>query len=204
MARLLFFDESHTYKLDNEILPSVSEVVRFISREVYGDVNQYTLDMAADRGTKIHKATEVLDKYGTVECEEEFTNYVMAYIQWRKDNNIKEENIVEVEKSYGDAELGYAGTIDRILLVNDEYWLVDIKSSSSPQKRLWGACLNGYKQLWEKQNEGKKITRMFDLQVKKDGTYSEVEIEDNPAVFNACLTLHKEMKSKRKTKNKEL
>lgn len=200
MAKLLFFDEEHKYTLDDEVIPSVSEVVRFISREVYGDVNQYMLDMAADRGTKVHKATELLDKYNTVECEEEYIPYVQAYIQWRKDNGIKSENIVEIEKSYGNAEMSYAGTLDRIIKMGDEYWLVDLKTSSSPQKRLWGACLNGYKLLWEAANEGKKISKMMDLQVKKDGTYSVVEIEDNPAVFLACLTLDKEMRSKRKKK----
>ena len=71
MSRLIFYDEGHEYQVDGERVPSVSEVLRFISREVYGDVNQYTLDNAADRGTRIHKACELLDKYGKVECDED-------------------------------------------------------------------------------------------------------------------------------------
>lgn len=52
MAKLIFYDEGHTCKLDGETIPSVSELTRFISREVYGTVSQSTLDNAAARGTK--------------------------------------------------------------------------------------------------------------------------------------------------------
>ena len=58
MAQLLFFDECHKYTLDGEELPSVSQLTRFISREIYGDVGQFNLDRAAERGTAVHKATE--------------------------------------------------------------------------------------------------------------------------------------------------
>lgn len=200
MGQLLFFDNAHKYQLDGVELPSVSKVTRFISREVYGEVNQFILDNACERGTKVHKATEIIDKYGKVECEEDIVPYVQAYISWRKDKGIGKDNIVEVESAYGNVELGYAGTIDRIFLIDNEYWLVDIKSSSTPQKRIWEACLNGYKLLWEKENPDKKISKMMDLHVKKDGTYKELFVEDDPTVFNACLTLEKLMQPKRRTK----
>lgn len=203
MGQLLFFDNSHKYQLDGVELPSVSKVTRFISREVYGDVNQYVLDKACDRGTKVHKATELLDKYGKVECDEEIVPYVQAYIKWRKDKGITADEITEIESAYGDLELGYAGTIDRVFFVNGEYWLGDIKSSSTPQKRIWDACLNGYKLLWENKHPDKKITKMFDLHVKKDGTYKEIIVADDPTTFLACLTLEKLMQPKRKTKKGE-
>ena len=82
MAKLLFFDTNHTYKLDGEVIPSVSEVLRFLSREVYGDINQYTLDKACSRGTEIHKATEILDTYNKVECmNDEIVPYINAYVK---------------------------------------------------------------------------------------------------------------------------
>ena len=63
MGKLIFYDKEHEYELNGEIVPSVSELSRFASREIYGDVNQYILDNAADRGTKVHKQCELLDKY---------------------------------------------------------------------------------------------------------------------------------------------
>lgn len=203
MAKLVFFDENHTYQIDGEEVPSVSEVTRFVSREVYGDISQYKLDNASERGTNVHKATELLDKYGTVECSDDITGYVKAYVKFRKDFGIKNDNIVEIEKPYGDAELGYAGTLDRIFLISDEYWLVDIKSSCAPQKKLWSIGLNGYKQLWEKKNKDKKISRMFDLHLKADGTYKIVDVDFDTEIFNACLKLHNYMKTKKRKAKKE-
>ena len=50
IAQLIFFEKGHIYEMDGEQLPSVSELTRFISREVYGDVAQFRLDNAAERG----------------------------------------------------------------------------------------------------------------------------------------------------------
>ena len=52
MANLVFLEENHRYTIDGEEVPSVSELTRFIAREVYGEVNQQILDNAAARGKK--------------------------------------------------------------------------------------------------------------------------------------------------------
>ena len=69
MARLVFTEENHEYEVDGQIVPSVSEICRFISREIYSDAPQFQLERAADRGTRIHKITESLDRYGDAEAE---------------------------------------------------------------------------------------------------------------------------------------
>ena len=76
MARLLFYDDTHRYTVDGEEVPSVSELIRFLTREVYTDTPQAFLDGAALRGTKVHKACESLDSYGKIECEDEIADYV--------------------------------------------------------------------------------------------------------------------------------
>ena len=119
MAKLLFFDSTHTYTVDGEEFPSVSEISRFASREVYGDINQYTLDNACSRGSAVHKATEILDKYNSVECDEDIVPYVQAYVQFRKDFGIKD--YAYIEKPLANEELKYAGTIDRIYQVDETF-----------------------------------------------------------------------------------
>lgn len=119
MATLIFFDEGHQYQLNGEPIPSVSEISRFASREVYGTVEQFTLDNASQRGTVVHKATEILDKYQTVECAEDIENYVRAYVQFRKDFAIGD--YVAIEKALANEELRYAGTIDRIYRIDDKF-----------------------------------------------------------------------------------
>lgn len=194
MGKLVFFDEGHQYQLDGETIPSVSEVTRFMSREVYGEVNKEILEKACIRGTKVHEACEELDRKGTVECDSDIEGYVQAYLKWRKDKGIKQKDILEIEQAYADKELQYAGTLDRIIMYNGKRCLMDIKSASGAQKRLWLLGVNAYKILWEKNHPNEKIDLLLDLQLKKDGTYREMFMEINPDPFLSCLCLHNLMK----------
>ena len=119
MAKLLFFDNTHTYTVDGEEFPSVSEISRFASREVYGDINQYALDNACARGSAVHKATEILDKYGTCEIDEDIEPYIRAYVQFRKDFGISD--YAYIEKALANEKLKYAGTLDRICAIDDTF-----------------------------------------------------------------------------------
>ena len=116
-ARLMFYDETHTYTVDNQELPSVSELTRFISREMYGEVNQYTLDKAADRGTRVHKVTEALDKYGEAECDDDVLPYLQAYVDFRKKHKCE---WTAIEKAMYHPALLYAGCLDRIGTIDGE------------------------------------------------------------------------------------
>ena len=60
MAQLIFYDTGHTYEVDGTKMDSVSEILRFLSKEEYDDINQYHLDNAAERGTAVHKSCEAL------------------------------------------------------------------------------------------------------------------------------------------------
>jgi hypothetical protein len=119
MARLIFYDDTHTYVVDGEEYPSVSEVSRFASREIYGEVSQYNLDNACSRGSAVHKATEILDKYKEVECAEDIVPYIKAYVQFRKDFSIGD--YFGIEKALANKELKYAGTIDRIYTIDENF-----------------------------------------------------------------------------------
>ena len=119
MARLIFYDDEHIYTVDGEEFPSVSEISRFASREVYGEVSQFNLDNACSRGSAVHKATEILDKYGKCECDEDIAPYIQAYVQFRKDFGIKD--YAYIEKALAHEELKYAGTIDRIYNIDETF-----------------------------------------------------------------------------------
>lgn len=119
MAKLIFYDDEHIYTVDGEEFPSVSEISRFASREVYGEVSQFNLDNACSRGSAVHKATEILDKYGKVECDEDIEPYIRAYVKFRKDFGIKD--YAHIEKALAHEELKYAGTIDRIYIIDEKF-----------------------------------------------------------------------------------
>lgn len=199
MARILTFNEdAHEYQVNGEIIPSVSEIIRFIAREVYGEVVQSVLDNAADRGTRVHKATQMLDVVHDVECDEDIVPYVQAYVQFLRDHKPKWDAI---EKSFYNPECKYCGTVDRIGDLDGKKTLVDIKTSSSLQKVLYGAQLNLYR-MGLKAN-GVEVERIVILHLTKDKGYKIVEIPIDDEVANACLTLHNALKKKPRKKKGE-
>lgn len=219
MSCLKFYDEGHRYELDGVEIPSVSEISRFASREVYGnDISKYVLDKACERGTAVHKATEELDKTGKCEISPEYVEYLNAYVKFRKDFNIKEYTYIE--KPLADEETGYAGTLDRVYVIDEDfakavkkhcktdisncigkYAIIDLKTSNTVKKQLAQIQLPAYSNLLCSALSN-CVGFLGILHLKKDGKYKLTLYEDNMTLFNACLTLHRAFAKKLKIKNK--
>ncbi len=199
MANLIFYDEGHRYTVDGEEVPSVSELTRFISREIYGDVNQMILDMAANRGTAVHKATEALDKYGKVEVEDEHLPYLKAYLSFLRETKPDWEKIEWPVNN----ETLYAGTIDRYGTINGEKAIVDIKTTANIDKGhrvLYTAAQNLYRMAIENDHP---VEAIYILQLKKDGTWRLLQIEKQNELAEACITLSLALKRRRRKKKEE-
>ena len=203
MAQILrFYDEQHTYTLDGETIPSVSELTRFLSREIYGDISQYRLDHAAERGSIIHKACENLDRFGDCEISEEYAPYIRAYMQFRTDYT---PQYIAIEKPFASPSLRFAGTPDRIARMSDgRKAIIDLKSSSVVQKVLASAQLNGYRILCDENTPDLPITHLYILHLRPDASYKLISFPLDPSVFMACHTLHTALQKKpRLSKKKE-
>lgn len=197
MAALLFFDESHTYTVDGEQVPSVSELTRFISREIYSDINQFRLDLAAERGSAVHKAAEIMDKYGKCEVPEDIAPYLRAYLLFRREHSCQWQKI---EWATHHPENLYAGTLDRYGLVDGSPAIVDLKSTtniSPAHRKLYCAQLNLYRRMLPPEMP---VAKLFDLQLKKDGTYKLIPIPIEDTLADACLALHQALKKKKRRK----
>lgn len=186
MAQLVFYDVDHQYEVDGEKYTSTSEVIRFISRDEYGDINQYTLDNAADRGTAVHKAAEQLDRYGDAEVDDAIVPYLQAYVRFLKEH--KAEWSV-IEKAMFHTERKYAGTIDRFGMVDGKASVVDIKTNSAIKKTLVKAQLNGYEDMRRSQGLP-HAEQLLCLQLMKDGKYRLYPCAIDMTEFDACYTLH--------------
>lgn len=199
MANLIFYDDSHRYTVDGEEVPSVSELTRFLTREIYGEVNQLVLDQAAERGTKVHKATEALDKFGSVEIDDGLVGYLKAYVQFLKDRKPEWEKI---EWSVNNGTL-YAGTIDRYGVIDGKSGIVDVKTTANIDKGhrvLYTAAQNLYRMAVE---ADKKVEFLYILQLKKDGTYALLELEIQDELANACIVMHQALKKKKRTRKEK-
>ena len=63
---LEFLEAEHLYLLDGVIIPSVSEILRFVFPDKYKGVPAEVLSKKAEYGTKVHEAIEILEKTGEV------------------------------------------------------------------------------------------------------------------------------------------
>ncbi len=192
MSQLVFFDKRHVYELDGVQIPSVSELTRFISREVYGDIAQFRLDNAAERGTKVHKLTEALDKYGDADVPGDVLPYIEAYLKFHEEHETAWD---EIEAAHFHPSGAYAGTLDRVGTVDGARCIVDIKTSSKIQKTLYTAQLNLYRMMLDK-----PVDKLLILHLQNTGKYKLVELPIDDTLANACLTLHEATKKQRRKK----
>lgn len=198
MAQILrFFDEEHEYKVGDTRIPAMSEILRFLSREIYSSISQYTLDNAADRGKRIHKACEVLDKYGEVEIDKDIEPYLSAYIQFRRDY-APEWTRIEYACYVDNDELTVAGTLDRYGRLKGGQAIVDLKTTAKVHKSYVSAQLNGYKLLAKAQ--GLKVDALYCLHLRKDGTYKLIEFPIDDTIFKACYAIHRIFEKKGRKK----
>ena len=199
MAQVISLREDiHEYRTpDGTVVPSLSEYLRFMSREIYESVMQYTLDHAADRGTRVHAACEVLDKFGKVNCDADIVPQIKAYAQFKKDY-APEWGLIE--RSMYHPEMNIACTIDREGMMGGFKILLEIKAQEQLKISYVKAQLNGQKKIYERDIGEGEIDKLYALQLKKDGKYRLIEIEKDDREFMACWTLHKALEKKPRKK----
>jgi len=203
---MLEFDESkHQYKFDGKRIPCVSDICRFLAREVYGDEpNQTAMDIAADRGTRVHAATEEYDKEGTACVDSDIAGYVQAYSKFKKEHDISWQYSEQMGYfEYGDMKVG--GRFDRAGLVDGINCLVDIKTTANitnKHKLLYGSQLYLYGEIHDRLEDASAIKKYLILQLDSNGDYKLIEAPDNSAITAmTLLSLEynlKKVKGKRK------
>jgi hypothetical protein len=82
-------------------------------------------DKAANAGQEIHGYAEAIAKGQEVEVPEDLSPFVNALLQWMKD--FEPEYLAAEEMVY--SRHGYAGTLDAIVRIAGEVWLLDYKTS---------------------------------------------------------------------------
>lgn len=100
-------------------------------------------DEAGRRGSVVHEMTETLDKGGTLSLmsEDGEPRYKLSewgmmekFVEFRKNHPAK---IHAIELNMVSAELGYAGTLDRVLTIDGVTYLMDIKTSGDIYTAHW-------------------------------------------------------------------
>ena len=171
MATLLFYDNDHTYEVDGERVPSVTELCSVLTASKYPPGAEI-IRAAAARGTRVHELCELYDYGALTEFEPELTGYLRAWQAFCRDYRPRWERI---EHRMGSAVDSFAGTADRIGIIDRARVVVDIKTTASmdrPSKIALAAQLHGYELLSLCTGAGACDGESMGVQLKKDGSYT--------------------------------
>lgn len=129
---ITFNAQLHQYSEDGVVLPSVSQVLR-----TAGLIDtRWQIPAAAAFGCRVHEATAAFDRGEKLfrDFDSSIGPYLVGWWMFRETQAMR---VLEIEKIIGSISLGYAGTLDRLVEMDGERWVVDLKTGSSrPWHRL--------------------------------------------------------------------
>lgn len=186
----LTFDETtHTYWLDGEVIPSVTQVMKPLSEACYGNIDAGTLNIAANRGHVVHSAIETLLKDDIDDIPPEYSGYFDAFKQFRSDYPFE---IVGIEMRTHHKILRYAGTVDLLCKIDNELILIDYKTTAKINDLLTGVQLEAYGSALASNDI--HIDNKAILHLQSNGKYKlkwyGKRSSENIAVFGACLKIY--------------
>jgi ATP-dependent exoDNAse (exonuclease V) beta subunit len=187
MKNLRFNEEKHQYFLENLPIPSVSEIIKPIYQKVYKNIDESTLETAAERGTRIHRAIEFVSKYKLYKLDKDTVGYIQAYENFRVDHldwELKHSEFRTFHKS-----LLYGMTIDEVYDTPDGTVILDFKTTKVAHPNAWSVQLSAYKSGYESQHE--KVNQIVALQLFSDGGYVVHELKNNLQIFLSCLEIYR-------------
>lgn len=143
--RIQFLDNRFYRCNDGAMVPSVTTLLdawpkgaqyyEWLKR--HGQDSDEIRDEAGRRGSVVHNLTELVDLGGEARmCGDDGSpKFLMSewamlerYAEFRK---LVKPEIHEIELNMASSKLGYAGTLDRVMVIAGDPWIIDIKTSAS-------------------------------------------------------------------------
>lgn len=173
-----FDPDTHSYWNGDTRVPSVTQILSPLTN--LGHIPKAILQRAADRGTAVHKATELFDlgMLDHTSISDEVKPYLDAWIRFLLDHK---GDPIDIEQLVYHDGLAYAGTLDRRMLVDGVESIVDIKTSKTIYPTV-GPQLAAYAHACDA-----SLARHA-VQLKADGTYALHSYSD-PADWSVFLSL---------------
>ncbi len=181
---MLQFDEiNHAYSYDGRRVPGVTSVLSALHK--FDGVSADVLAAAAERGTAVHLACELLD-LGDLD-EESVDPAIAGYVNgWRLFMAEKAPVWDRIEAKCFHKIHRYAGTLDRAGVMDGDEWIVDIKTAAASHP-VWGVQTAAYANALDKPK-----ARRGTVQLRPDGKYRLIEWKDRTdwPVFASLLTIN--------------
>lgn len=189
---LEFKKEEHSYLLDGNRCPSVTEIIA--DAGLYGDAMGYFTDYARDRGSFVHIAIKYHIE-GTLD-DSTIDPVILPYLNAWKKFETDTGFISEItEGPMANESLMFAGTPDHIGKFNGFMTCIDVKTGITvfPAEQIQ---LAAYEILY-----GKPLKR-FSLHLSDVGKYKLIEHKDRQdrQIFLSCLSIYQWKKNHLKRK----
>ena len=149
--QLTFLDGRYYWTEDGQFVPSVTTILEAYPKDAsyymwlksVGQDADAIRDEAGRRGSTVHGMTEAYDAGAEVSLLNENGQLSYKVGEWAMFERYVEfcsrfnPKIMMSEQNFVNAELGWAGTIDRVMLVDGVRILVDIKTSNTIYPVYW-------------------------------------------------------------------
>ena len=175
---LEFNEETHTYWVNGEQCPSVTQILKFKFPRKYEGIDEEVLKKAAERGTFVHESIEMYEKYGIEAPElQEFRDYIFLKNAFKFEVTGNELPIIIRYK-----DLTICGRLDLALKEKDQKGLGDIKSTATFDKEYLAYQLNLYRMGYQ-QTYGINAEFLRGIHLRK-GTrkYANIPISEAPVI----------------------
>lgn len=190
MSEAFTFDEAtHVYRLGARVLPSVTTIIRPVGVD-YSAIPADVLERKRQLGTAVHKACELDDEDDL--DDESLPELLAPYVTaWRRFKEETRALVLLNERRLYHPRLLYAGTIDRLMTLQGDLWVVDLKTAADPVPS-YGIQTSAYRELVEANEPGRGDARRGTVHLRADGTYRlhEYRNPNDLAAFRALLTVH--------------
>lgn len=183
MSDFLTFDEAaHEYRFKGVVVPSVTQILQQVTD--FSGINPDVLERKRHLGVAVHLACELddTDDLDETALAHEISPYLTAWRRFRSENW---GEIEMLEQRVFHPMHRYAGTLDRVMTIQGERCVVDIKTSAQLSPAV-GLQLAAYDMAL-----GNDKLKRFAVQLKPDGMYRLQQYKDpkDYQVFTALLTI---------------
>jgi len=192
---ITFNKENHEYRgEDGLLIPSVTQVLQSAGLSDFSKINNEVLDTACQRGSVVHKITELHDR-GVLDpktVHPELEGYFEAYKSFLAMYRIKK--FFEIEKMVYHPQWKYVGTLDRIAEIEAMVFLYDIKTGvpSISHDIQDSAYMDAYNVTCKKPQN--MIDKAGTLYLEESGKFKFVIMKEpvfvNFTIFKSALTIH--------------
>lgn len=189
--KFTFDEKGHIYRLGNDIIPSVTQILSAEGIFDYLGVPEASMEAARLFGSAVHKACELWDK--AILDESTLSAPLVPYLNAWKEFIADFGPVVNaewVEKPICSYKHRFGTTPDRIWSINNKLTALEIKSTTTMQKGV-GIQLAGQAIAIE-ENLG-KVRQRWTVQLKENGSYQlhTYEMRADEAVFISCLNVYR-------------